>query len=65
MLDMVFPRVYFNDGGWKFLAVIGGKSVEYSITEYEAMGLAASILRASQAKARPEELTEHDRRCAI
>lgn len=65
MLDVVFPRVYFNSGCWKFLAVIGGKSVEYAITEYEAMGLAESILRAAQQMRKPVELVEHDERCAV
>lgn len=66
MLDIVFPRVYFTEGNeWKFLAVIAGKSVEYTITEYEAMGLAESILRASKQKQKPAALVEHGERCAI
>lgn len=66
MLDIVFPRVYFTEGNeWKFLAVIAGKSVEYTITEYEAMGLAESILRASKQKQKPAALVEHEARCAV
>ena len=66
MLDIIFPRVYFTrDGEWKFCAVVNSKSVEYTITEYEAMGLAESILRASKQKYKPAELVEHGERCAI
>lgn len=66
MLDIVFPRVYFNQNGeWKFLAVINSKSVEYTITEYEAMALAESILRASKERYKPAEMVEHEKRCAI
>ena len=64
MLEIVFARVYYNKNGWTFTAVIDGKLVERNISEYDAMGLAESIMSAHKAKARPQELEEWDRRVA-
>lgn len=55
MLDIVFARVYFRrEGGWAFTALIDGKMVERAISEYDAMGLAESILTAAKRKSDPE-----------
>lgn len=64
MLSIEWPKVYFGKSGWTFTAVIDGKLVERNISEYDAMGLAESIMSAHKAKARPQELEEWDRRVA-
>lgn len=64
MLTIEWPKVYFSKNGWTFTAVIDGKLVERTISEYHAMGLAESILAAQKARARPTELNEWDRRVA-
>lgn len=64
MLDIQFPKVYFSKNGWVFTAVIDGKLVERSISKYHAMGLAESVLAASKAEARPQDLADWDRRVA-
>ena len=63
-MTIEWPKVYFGKSGWTFTAVIDGKLVERNISEYDAMGLAESIMSAHKAKARPQELTEWDRRVA-
>lgn len=63
-MTIEWPKVYFGKSGWTFTAVIDGKLVERNISEYDAMGLAESIMSAHKAKARPQELGEWDRRVA-
>lgn len=63
-MTIEWPKVYFGKSGWTFTAVIDGKLVERNISEYDAMGLAESIMSAHKAKARPQELEEWDRRVA-
>lgn len=64
MLTIEWPKVYFSKNGWTFTAVIDGKLVERTISEYHAMGLAESILAAQKARARPAELNDWDQRVA-
>lgn len=63
-MTVEWPKVYFGKDGWKFTAVMDGKLIERTISEYDAMGLAESIMAAYKAKARPRELNEWDRRVA-
>jgi hypothetical protein len=43
---------------------LDGKLIERPISEYDAMGLAESVLSAKKSQARPQELNEWDRRVA-
>ena len=63
-MTIEWPKVYFGKSGWTFTAVIDGKLVERNISEYDAMGLAESIMSAHKAKARPQELEEWDHQVA-
>ena len=64
MLKIEWPKVYYSKNGWSFTAVIDGKLIERPISEYDAMGLAESIMASQKVKARPVELSEWDRRVA-
>ena len=64
MMQIEWPKVYFGKSGWTFTAVLDGKLIERNISEYDAMGLAESIMSAQKAKARPAELNDWDRRVA-
>lgn len=54
MLEIVWPKVYYNKNGWVFTAVIDGKLIERTISEYHAMGLAESVMAASKRRADPD-----------
>ena len=64
MLTIEWPKVYYSKNGWTFTAVIDGRLVERTISEYHAMGLAESIMSAQKGKAKPAELVEWDNRVA-
>jgi hypothetical protein len=64
MLTIDFPKVYYSKNGWTFTAVIDGKLIERTISQYAALGLGESILAAQKQQARPAELNEWDRRVA-
>lgn len=53
MLEIVWPKVYYSKNGWTFTAVLDGKLIERTISEYHAMGLAESILAAQKRRADP------------
>ena len=54
IFQLVWPKVYFSDGRWVFLAQVSGKMVEWDVSEEDAMGLAESILSAHKWKAKGE-----------
>jgi hypothetical protein len=64
MLKVEWPKVYYSKNGWSFSCVLDGKLIERPISEYDALGLAASIMLSEQARAKPQELNEWDRRVA-
>ena len=64
MLTIEWPKVYYSKNGWTFTAVIDGKLVERTISQYAALGLGESIFAAQKQQARPEELNDWDRRVA-
>lgn len=56
MNKIEFARVYYTHGEWKFSFVQNGRPVEASFSEYEAAGLAKSIMSAFQKRADPDPI---------
>ena len=64
--EVDWPCVYWQPNGvWKLVLVVDGGTKEYQISKRNVGILLRSIGSAYEREDRPQELVEHDERCAI